>query len=452
VIVAAIYTRISHDPGSDRLGVQRQERECRELAERNGWSVAEVFEDDDVSAYRPGKRPAFARLLTALEHGEVNALVVWHPDRLYRHPKDLERLVDACEHHHIQFAAVTAGSIDLGTASGRMVARMYGAAGRHEVERTVERVRSKHLELALAGKWGGGGPRPYGYERDHKTVREPEAQRIRNATRRVLAGESVHSVARDWTWSTTALSNVLMSARISGRREMFIARNGRRPRVGRIMSDTADWPAIISVEDSDRLRALLGNQKPRQSYARSHLLTGIARCRVCDQLLVAQGSTPDRRRRLGCRHVSVLAEDMERLVEEAVLRRIETGALARALHQVDDELATALQQELLQLQQRQSTLAEEWARGDLDREAWQAARSWLATRRNEVEGQLHGFGHDAALAALAGVQIRKAWASTPLSTKRAAVVAVVEAIYLDRTRVHGRHAFDPDRVTIRWRI
>lgn len=48
---AAIYARISSDPEGDRLGVTRQVDDCRAMAERRGWPVAEVYVDDDVSAY-----------------------------------------------------------------------------------------------------------------------------------------------------------------------------------------------------------------------------------------------------------------------------------------------------------------------------------------------------------------------------------------------------------------
>jgi site-specific DNA recombinase len=47
---AAVYVRISSDPSGLRAGVERQERDCRELAERRGWTVAQVYCDNDVSA------------------------------------------------------------------------------------------------------------------------------------------------------------------------------------------------------------------------------------------------------------------------------------------------------------------------------------------------------------------------------------------------------------------
>ena len=48
---AAIYVRISSDPQGLRAGVQRQEEDARKLCEAAGWEVAEVYADNDTSAY-----------------------------------------------------------------------------------------------------------------------------------------------------------------------------------------------------------------------------------------------------------------------------------------------------------------------------------------------------------------------------------------------------------------
>jgi DNA invertase Pin-like site-specific DNA recombinase len=47
----AIYARISQDRGGDGFGVQRQLKDCRAEAKRLGWTVAEEYVDNDVSAY-----------------------------------------------------------------------------------------------------------------------------------------------------------------------------------------------------------------------------------------------------------------------------------------------------------------------------------------------------------------------------------------------------------------
>ena len=58
---AAIYVRISRDRNGDCLGVERQEQECRTLAERLGWTVTEVYSDNDISAFSGRRRPDYER-------------------------------------------------------------------------------------------------------------------------------------------------------------------------------------------------------------------------------------------------------------------------------------------------------------------------------------------------------------------------------------------------------
>src|SRR5215210_4517973 len=119
---AGLYVRISQDRDGDRLGVDRQQRDCVELAARKGWPVAGIYVDDDVSAYRPGRRPAYRQLLTDVETGVVDAVVVYHLDRLHRHPAELETFFEVCDRGGVRQLASVTGDVDLGTDDGRFLA------------------------------------------------------------------------------------------------------------------------------------------------------------------------------------------------------------------------------------------------------------------------------------------------------------------------------------------
>lgn len=172
---AAIYCRISDDRVGAGLGVARQEEDCRALARRSGWSVSRVFTDNDLSAYSGKPRPAYRTLLEDVRSGGVDGVLVWHPDRLHRPPRELEEFIDAVDVAGIPILTVQAGQYDLSTATGRMTARIAGAVARHESEHKSERIRRKHEELAQRGMVSGGGDRPFGYEDDRKTTCPSEA-------------------------------------------------------------------------------------------------------------------------------------------------------------------------------------------------------------------------------------------------------------------------------------
>ena len=69
VVRAAIYVRISSDRAGAGMGVARQEEDCRALCERLGWQVADVYRDNDVSAFSGQTRPAWQQLNSDIAAG-----------------------------------------------------------------------------------------------------------------------------------------------------------------------------------------------------------------------------------------------------------------------------------------------------------------------------------------------------------------------------------------------
>ncbi|HEY0697927.1 MAG TPA: recombinase family protein [Micromonospora sp.] len=147
---------------------------------------------------------------------------------------------------------VQAGAVDLTTPSGRMVARMLGATARYESEHKAARIRRKLAENAAAGK-----PHVYGWEPDRLTIRETEAAVIRDAARRILAGEPLRSIFRDLNarglynasgnpWTHPTFRGCLLNARHAGLRE----HNGQEVSV-------AAWPAILPPETWHAVRRTL---------------------------------------------------------------------------------------------------------------------------------------------------------------------------------------------------
>jgi site-specific DNA recombinase len=148
--------RISRDRVGAGLGVERQEQDCRALAERQGLEVVSVLADNDMSAYSGRPRPAYLELLQLIRTGQVQTVLAGHTDRMHRSPVELEEFITACELQNVDVRTVQAGAIDLSSASGRMGARIYGAVARHEVEHAIERRKAAKLQAAKAGKWSGG--------------------------------------------------------------------------------------------------------------------------------------------------------------------------------------------------------------------------------------------------------------------------------------------------------
>ena len=253
---AVIYCRISSDPTGKAAGVKRQEDDCRELATKLGLEVAAVFVDNDVSAYAE-TRPHWEEMLRLIESDGIDTLIVWHTDRLYRRPRDLERLLDLLDDGALpgMVRTVTAGDLDLSTPAGRAMARTLVAWSKNaEVEQMRLRMTRAKRQKAVDGL-PGGGRRPFGYEPDKITVRKAEAKLIRDAVARITAGESLRSIADDWNkrkiptrdggpWRQQTIRNIVANPRMAGLRTYK----------GEIIGEAA-WPPIITVDEHKRMVA-----------------------------------------------------------------------------------------------------------------------------------------------------------------------------------------------------
>jgi site-specific DNA recombinase len=358
--VAAIYVRISRDPEGQALGVGRQERDCRKLARDRGWTVADIYSDNDLAASGKTPRPAWKRMLRDIEAGHVDAVIAVHVSRFYRNLRDLGDLIDLADQGQVEIATCRTGDVDLSTARGRTIARINVAIDQDQWETTSELVQRKMLDLASQGKrWGGR--RCFGYTRAMKLERR-EANCIRRGADMILGGSSVAAVVRDWNaretftptgrrWSVTRVRTILASALIAGLREH---KSGVYP---------GTWPGIVTPEEHEALRALLtrkGNGNGRQ-VARRHPLTGTLVCAECGTPLSGR-TQPDGRRNYGCPSgqggcggVAVGANAAEDYVLDRVQERdpgYERKRRLTAPRVVDREVALAL----VQIQEERTAL------------------------------------------------------------------------------------------------
>jgi len=463
VKAAAIYIRISSDRGGTRAGVRRQLEDCRSWAERNDSTVAEVYEDNDVSAYRGKARPAYKRMCEDVKSGVRDGVIVWHNDRLHRNTRELEDFIDLVEATSIAVATVTSGDYDLTTTTGRAMARIACALARLESEDKSRRIKRQALQAAQEGRRSGGGTRAYGYQPGHQKVIAKEAAVIKEAARRILAGEPLRSVTRDLNdrgiptvtgkeWNSSVLRTILTSGRISGQRE----------HLGEIVA-TGAWPAVITPAQTARLRSILLDPARRTNRSpRRYPLTGLVYCGNCGARMVARPRDDGQRRYFcakgpgftGCGGMAALAEPLEHFIAEAVLHRLDSPKLQRAVSRaltVEDE-ADVVQLELEQADSELEDLASLHGQGRISVREWMAARKPIEDRRAAAARRLGNLSGAAALDGFVGDTgaLRAQWSDLDPARQRAIISAVLPRIIINPA-VRGRNRFDPDRVQPIWR-
>lgn len=449
---AGVYVRISSDPNGQRLGVSRQLKECRAKAAALGWDVAEVYEDNDVSASGRKPRPQYRQMLADLEDRRIDAVIVWDLDRLTRRPIEVEEFIDLADRRGVALASV-GGDVDLSTDNGRLFARIKGAVARSEVERKGSRQRSANDQRAAAGV-PSAGRRAYGYSPDGLRTVPTEAKHLKWAADRILSGDALHSVTRGMNdrgarttagnpWSATQLRRTLQNPRYCG------LRIHRGEVVG-----TGTWPALLDEGEHASLVALFADPKRHSAGPpRRYLLSGVATCGTCGSRVFGVGERlkgPLYRCETRL-HINRQAPPIEDFVKQVIVARLEQpDAIDLVSEPADADVRSALRAKSEALRGRLDDIAETFAAGDIDRRQLTAATASLRSQLDQVTTALADQARTPVLSELLrATDVSAAWEALTMDRQR----AVIDTLLTVRLHPPGRGArtFDPATVAIEWK-
>ncbi|MEW1821763.1 recombinase family protein [Arthrobacter sp. NPDC080031] len=289
---SALYLRISKDKTGEGLAVERQEALIRKMLKEKGWEAGRVYTDNSVSATSAkAVRPAYEQMLSDWEAGEFEAISAYDLDRIYRHPIQLEELIDLSEKRGL-LLATCGGDADLLTDNGRLFARIKASVAKAETERRSARQKAAFAQSREKGKphWS---KRPFGYETDGSIV-EREANAVKTMAGMLLEGQSMAECVRwinsvDITstlgkpWQNTTLHRVMTSPRVAGLRIYKSKKivDGEEVEVSEEMEGS--WEAIIEPDTWRGIRAILKDPKRAVTKlnSRDTLLSGLLTCSVC---------------------------------------------------------------------------------------------------------------------------------------------------------------------------
>jgi DNA invertase Pin-like site-specific DNA recombinase len=301
------------------------------------------------------KRPVRDEVLGQLNAGDH--LTVWKLDRLGRSVIELNDIITDLRRREVSFRSLTE-HIDTSTAQGWLFFQLLAAFAEFERELIIERTTAGKQRMIADGEHPGGVPM-YGFEADHTTIIEGEAELLREGARRLLDGEPLARIVDDWherglrprrgqRWRETALRGMLLNPRVV---------------------------PIIGQETHDKLVRLFANpeRRKRQGRPADHLLSGILVCGRdgCGQPMYWQSFQDPRggARRLnyickkpsggrfgGCGRTTISAPRADAWAAEAFIAAV-----------CSEELAEALNRRRAELLAGEVTLAqvEEW-RAELD--------------------------------------------------------------------------------------
>ena len=187
----AIYTRKSTEEGLDQafnsLDAQREACEAYIRSQAGeGWAALRTQYDDGGYSGGNLNRPAMQQLLSDVDAGKVDVIVVYKVDRLTRSLMDFAKIVERLDARGISFVSVTQ-AFNTTTSMGRLTLNVLLSFAQFEREVTGERIRDKIAASKAKGMWMGGNV-PLGYDLgDRALVVNPrEAEQVRHIFRRYI--------------------------------------------------------------------------------------------------------------------------------------------------------------------------------------------------------------------------------------------------------------------------
>lgn len=305
---AAIYSRFSTDRQNES-SIADQVRVCTEYAARQGWQIAERYEDQGISGAAMGNRPGFLRMRADAMARHFDVLLLTDTTRLCR-SGELQPLVERLRFQGVRVIGVQ-DQFDSSTGFSDLQASMSGAMS-IEFRRMIKaRTHAALTSRARAGRSAGG--KAYGY-RDGKVdkgeafiVREIFGKFADGASPRTIAGElnarRIQSPGASWNrterrangWMGSGIRVILMNERYCGvihwnqsewRKDPD---TGKRQRVERPRSEwiTHKDESLRIVSDAlweraqQRLHPAKNDPRLKAGGRPKYLLSGLLRCSVC---------------------------------------------------------------------------------------------------------------------------------------------------------------------------
>jgi site-specific DNA recombinase len=315
----AIYTRKSTEEGLEQefnsLDAQRMAAEAFITSQvGEGWvCLAERYDDGGFTGGNI-ERPALQRLLTDVNAGQIDAVVVYKVDRLSRSLLDFARIMGVFEEHNVAFVSVTQ-SFNSANSMGRLTLNILLSFAQFEREVISERTRDKIHLARKQGKWSGGC-QVIGYDvapEGRKLVVNPhEAEQVRAIFALYLELGGLLRVIeeldkRGWTNKTWITRNGKLHQGKPFVKNILYWLLTNPIYTGKVRHHGVIYPgehdAIVDEETFAKVQRMLarngrsgGEADQQYGFHSSAILSGLLRCKACDCGMVNSHSQKHNRR------------------------------------------------------------------------------------------------------------------------------------------------------------
>lgn len=196
----ALYCRLSVEDGTgeESESIRNQRIMLISFAQKNGWEIYDIYEDEDYSGLRED-RPSFCRMLEDAKKRKFEIILCKTQSRFTRSAATAEiYLHEKFPLWGIRFVTVVDG-VDTAKKENKKARQINSLVNEWYCEELSENIRSVLRRKMELGQFLGNYA-PYGYEKDandrhHLVIREEEAQVVRYIANLYLTGLSCKKIA-----------------------------------------------------------------------------------------------------------------------------------------------------------------------------------------------------------------------------------------------------------------
>jgi site-specific DNA recombinase len=156
MIKAAAYIRVSTDEQAESgYSLQLQRERITAQITAKGWELYNTYEDGGQSGGKL-ERPALQEMLSDIDAGEIQAVVIYKLDRLSRKQRDTMYLIeDRFLAKNVELLSISE-SLDTSSPTGRAMIGMLSVFAQLERDTITERLSGGRKQKAKGGGYAGG--------------------------------------------------------------------------------------------------------------------------------------------------------------------------------------------------------------------------------------------------------------------------------------------------------
>ena len=349
------YFRKSSEESTEKqmLSLDRQRRWAERVAPVQGHRLLSPLEEEK-SAKQPYRRPVFDDLVNRLKRGDASGIYTWKLDRLARNPEEAGIIMGMLSRGEIRH--IVTSQRDYRPGDNALISYVdFGIADQYSRDLSSNVIDGLYNKAAM-GDYPSHACLGYLNTRHrekgkNKIIADPERfDKTRQALQRLLTGN--YSVAEVISFAENTLQ--LTTPPFGSRPARPMTRSGWYRFFANPLPSgwfeyprgSGDWtkgnhPQMITLEEFDRIQAIMGHAGKPRNVRREHIYRGLIHCGSCPAMVTAEAKV--KRQKNGVTRFYTYYHCTKRMDRDCPERSIEVKELERQIVEVLERISISEQ-------------------------------------------------------------------------------------------------------------